>query len=283
MAAQGHAAHFSLSGTKLIASPGRCTSRTCPTEWSTMEQIDISDIEIMGKTFGIFLFRVERPLHHFLHPSCANFHFSPTSFQALRSAEIERRLPSHQKVFDIFLVAFVRARVNTSVLRFETPNYGKMRRLWGLGAAEAGLEEAMPVRSCNSADAVQQAVLSSAATDRASQDPASLPASQPASRLPLSSQGRPAFFGCGQLACHSGAGTKQGSKPKGMRASDQAARKPLSSPFATRPTYNHVGIYSVDHKIPINFLSANPRGEHSVHCFLVEIQFEINCSIWSRS
>ena len=121
-----------------------------------MEQIDISDIEIMGKTFGIFLFRVERPLHHFLHPSCANFHFSPTSFQALRSAEIERRLPSHQKVFDIFLVAFVRARVNTSVLRFETPNYGKMRRLWGLGAAEGGLEEAMPVRSCNSADAVLQ-------------------------------------------------------------------------------------------------------------------------------
>ena len=148
-----------------------------------MEQIDISDIEIMGKTFGIFLFRVERPLHHFLHPSCANFHFSPTSFQALRSAEIERRLPSHQKVFDIFLVAFVRARVNTSVLRFETPNYGKMRRLWGLGAAEAGLEEAMPVRSCNSADAVQQAVLSSAATDRASQDPASLPASQPRDSL----------------------------------------------------------------------------------------------------
>ena len=281
MAAQGHAAHFSLSGTKLIASPGRCTSRTCPTEWSTMEQIDISDIEIIGKTFGIFLFRAERPLHHFLHPSCANFHFSPTSFQALRSAEIERRLPSHQKVFDIFLVAFVRARVNTSVLRFETPNYGKMRRLWGLGAAEGGLEEAMPVRSCNSADAVLQLtnkrsflLLLQIEIEPARSQAACQPASQPASRLPLSSQGRPAFFGCGQLACHSGAGTKQGSKPKGMRASDQAARKPLSSPFATRPTYNHVGIYSVDHKIPINFLSANPRGEHSV-CTLFSGGFTI--------
>ena len=246
-----------------------------------MEQIDISDIEIMGKTFGIFLFRAERPLHHFLHPSCANFHFSPTSFQALRSAEIERRLPSHQKVFDIFLVAFVRARVNTSVLRFETPNYGKMRRLWGLGAAEGGLEEAMPVRSCNSADAVLQLtnkrsflLLLQIEIEPARSQAACQPASQPASRLPLSSQGRPAFFGCGQLACHSGAGTKQGSKPKGMRASDQAARKPLSSPFATRPTYNHVGIYSVDHKIPINFLSANPRGEHSV-CTLFSGGFTI--------
>ena len=94
-----------------------------------MEQMDKSDMQITGKIVGIFLFRVDRPVHHFSHTSCANLYFSGgiesflvrtdightnrTPCHVRRMTTRKVRVPSHQKVF-IVVLAFVSARVNTS-------------------------------------------------------------------------------------------------------------------------------------------------------------------------